>query len=132
MINVCAIVGRLAKDPELKQTQSGVAYTVITVAVERPYAGEGKEKQTDFIDCRAWRGTAEFIAKWFKKGSWIGLDGSINVDNYEAQDGTKRRFYYLNVRQASFVGSNKEAGSEKPASDAPEGFTKIKDEDIPF
>lgn len=130
MINSCTFVGRLVKDPEVKQTQSGVSYVMFAIAVERSYAAEGKERETDFIDCRAWRGTADFIGKWFKQGSWIGVEGEMQTSTYEAQDGLKRKSVFCQVRQASFVGSAQK--SEKPSQAAPEGFQPLNDDDIPF
>lgn len=128
MINSCVFAGRLAKDPELKQTQSGVSYAQFTLAVERNYAVEGKDRETDFIDCRAWRGTADFIGKWFHKGSWIGVEGEMQTNMYEAQDGSKRKSVYCQVRQASFVGSREKAEDSQVA---PEGFTRLPD-NVPF
>lgn len=138
MINNLVLVGRLTKDPEGRQTQSGVSYANFTVAVERSYSGEGKERETDFIDCRAWRGAAEFVTKWFKKGSWIGVEGELQTSNYEAQDGSKRKAVYCQVRQISFVGAAQKDGTgqqaPKPAADpAPvDGFARMTDDDIPF
>ena len=128
MINNCVFAGRMAKDPELKQTQSGVSYAQFTLAVERNYAAEGKDRETDFIDCRAWRGTADFIGRWFHKGSWIGVEGEMQTNMYEAQDGSKRKSVYCQVRQASFVGPREKA---KDSQAATEGFTQLPD-DVPF
>lgn len=137
MINNSVLVGRLVKDPELKQTQSGVSYVNITLAVERSYAAEGKDRETDFIDCRAWRNTAEFIAKWFTKGSWIGVEGEIQTNNYEGQDGVKRKAVYIQIRQVSFVGSaQKQNGQQAEQQTGPaapvDGFARLTDDDIPF
>lgn len=129
MINNCVFAGRLAKDPEMRETQSGVSYVQFTMAVERNYAAEGKDRETDFIDCRAWRGTAEFIGRWFKKGSWIGVEGEMQTNMYEAQDGTKRKTVYCQVRQASFVGPMQRQENENKAP--VEGFTKM-DDNTPF
>ena len=132
MVNNCTFVGRLAKDPEIKSTQSGVHYANFTLAIERSYAAEGKERETDWIDCRAWRTSADFIGKYFRKGSWISVEGEMQTSNYEAQDGTKRKLTYCQVRQAGFVGAKQSTEGEKQGAAAPvEGFSAI-DDDVPF
>lgn len=134
MINNLVLVGRMAKDAEVKQTQSGVTYANFSIAVERSYAAEGRERETDFIDCRAWRNTAEFVGKWFKKGSWIGIEGELQTNTYEGQDGVKRKAVYCQVRQVSFVGAaQRNTENTQPEQAAPvAGFTKLNDDDIPF
>ena len=79
MINCAIIMGRLTSDPELKTTPSGVSVTTFSVAVERNYAPQGQERQTDFINVVAWRQTAEFVTKWFRKGQMIAVQGSIQT-----------------------------------------------------
>ena len=91
MINCAVITGRLTADAELKSTASGVSVTSFTVAVDRNYQKQGEEKQTDFITVVAWRNTAEFISKYFKKGSMIAVQGSIQTRNYEDKNGNKRK-----------------------------------------
>lgn len=108
MLNNCSFTGRFVKDPESKSTQSGVTYVNFTLAVERNYAPEGGERITDFIDFKAWRGTAEFICKWFKKGSWVAVDGELQTSSYETEDGSKRKSVYVLARNVSFVGSAKD------------------------
>ena len=134
MINNCVFVGRFVKDPEIKSTQSGVKYALFTLAIERNYAPEGGERETDFIDFRAWRGTAEFIGKWFHKGSWLGVEGELQTSSYEAEDGSKRKSVYCLVKQASFVGSKSGDSPEaKPTSTdvKPEDFEEA-NEEVPF
>lgn len=140
MINNCTFVGRMVKDPELKRTQSDVPYVMFTIAVERSYVAKGEERETDFIDCRAWRGTAEFVAKYFPKGSWIALEGELQTNMYEAQDGSKRKAYYIQCRQVSFAGSaqRQTQATAKPESLPPMHTEQgsmpelIPDDDIPF
>ena len=79
MLNVVALLGRLTADPELRKTPNGVSVTTFTVAVNRSYVKQGGERQTDFIDVVAWRSTAEFITKYFKKGQMIAVQGSIQT-----------------------------------------------------
>ena len=91
MLNVCIIMGRLTRDPELRRTNSGKPVASFTVAVDRDYAPEGQEKETDFIDCVAWNGTAEFVDKYFKKGSMIVVNGRLQLRSWTDKDGNKRR-----------------------------------------
>ncbi len=91
MLNVAIIMGRLTRDPELRRTGSGTAMASFTVAVDRDFASDGQEKETDFIDCVAWRGTAEFVEKYFKKGSMIALKGRLQIRSWTDKDGNKRR-----------------------------------------
>jgi single-strand DNA-binding protein len=79
MLNDIALLGRLTRDPELRRTGSGIAVANFTIAVERDYAGPNKEKETDFIDCVAWRNTGEFICKYFAKGSLIAVRGRLEI-----------------------------------------------------
>ena len=90
MVNCAVIMGRLVANPELRATRnSGVSVTSITVAVDRKFSGE--DKQADFIDVIAWRGTAEFICKYFRKGSMIAIQGYIQTRMYEDKNGNKRK-----------------------------------------
>ena len=90
MLNVCIIMGRLTRDPELRRTNSGKPVVSFTVAVDRDFAPEGQEKETDFIDCVAWNGTAEFVDKYFKKGSMIVVNGRLQLRKWTDKDGNKR------------------------------------------
>jgi single-strand DNA-binding protein len=92
MLNKVILIGRLATDPELKYTPSGVAVTSFRIAVDRPFTPkEGGEKETDFIDIVAWRQSAEFAANYLNKGRLVAVDGRLQIRNWVAQDGTKRR-----------------------------------------
>lgn len=104
-LNVSAIMGRICADPEVRQTPSGVSVCRFTVAVDRNYTKQGEERQADFIDCLAWRNTAEFIGKYFSKGSSIAVQGSIQTGSYE-KDGIKRRTFEILVDNVSFCGSS--------------------------
>lgn len=99
MYNRIILVGRLTKDPELKNTQSGVTMCRFSIAVDRAYS-KGQEKQTDFIDITAWRQTAEFVAKYFSKGRVILVEGKLQNNNYTDQNGVK---HYQNVVVADSV-----------------------------
>ena len=92
MLNHITIMGRLTRDPELRRTGSGVAVASFTVAVDRDFGGrDGGEKETDFIDCVAWRQTGEFVSKYFTKGSMIVVSGRLQIRNWNDKDGNKRR-----------------------------------------
>ena len=92
MLNHITIMGRLTRDPELRRTGTGVAVASFTVAVDRDFGGrEGGEKETDFIDCVAWRQTGEFVSKYFTKGSMIVVSGRLQIRSWTDKDGNKRR-----------------------------------------
>ena len=92
MLNHITIMGRLTRDPELRRTGSGIAVASFTVAVDRDFGGrEGGERETDFIDCVAWRQTGEFVSKYFTKGSMIVVSGRLQIRGWTDKDGNKRR-----------------------------------------
>jgi single-strand DNA-binding protein len=92
MLNHITIMGRLTRDPELRRTGSGTAVANFTVAVDRDFGGrEGGEKETDFIDCVAWRQTGEFVSKYFTKGRMIVVSGRLQIRSWNDKDGNKRR-----------------------------------------
>ena len=114
MINNVVLMGRLVQAPELKQTASGVSVTSFTLAVERSFVKQGEERQTDFINCVAWRQTAKFITSYFRKGQMIAVTGSIQTRNYEDKSGNKRVATDVVVANASFCGSKNETGASAP------------------
>ena len=131
MLNVAIIMGRLTRDPELRRTNSGKPVAGFTVAVDRDYAPEGQEKETDFIDCVAWNGTAEFVEKYFKKGSMIVVSGRLQLRNWTDKEGNKRRTaeilastVYFGESKKSQEGSNQSYGQNAyPGSNsAPSGY----------
>ena len=130
MLNVAVIMGRLTADPELRHTASGITVTTFTVAVDRSYAKAGTERQTDFIDVVAWRQTAEFVCKYFQKGSMIAVTGSIQVRNYEDKQGNKRKAVEIQANEVSFTGSKRKSGSASgsyapsPAPSQPAAFNE--------
>lgn len=110
MLNHITIMGRLTRDPELRRTNSGTAVASFTVAVDRGFGKDG-EKQTDFIDCVAWRQTGEFVSKYFAKGRMIVVDGRLELRDWTDKDGNKRRNAEINVFSAYF-GDSKKDGTE--------------------
>lgn len=108
MINNAVIMGRICHDLELRTTASNTSVTNFTVAVDRNYQKQGEEKQTDFIDVVCWRGTADFVCRYFKKGSMIAVQGSIQTRNYEDKNGNKRTAVEIVADNVSFCGSKGE------------------------
>ncbi|MBS7361189.1 MAG: single-stranded DNA-binding protein [Clostridia bacterium] len=125
MLNTAIIMGRLTADPELRTTNTGIAVTTFTVAVDRRYQKAGEEKQTDFINVVAWRQTAEFVSRYFQKGSMIAVRGSIQTRRYEDNNGNKRTAVEIVADEVSFCGSKAETGTgsrqvmEQPARTQP-------------
>ena len=92
MLNHIVIMGRLTRDPELRRTGTGIAVASFSVAVDRDFGGrDGGERETDFIDCVAWRSTGEFVSKYFTKGSMIVVSGRLQIRNWNDKEGNKRR-----------------------------------------
>ena len=111
MLNHITIMGRLVRDPELRRTGSGIAVTSFTVAVDRDFGGrDGGEKETDFIDCVAWRQTGEFVSKYFTKGSMIVVSGRLQIRNWNDKDGNKRRSAEV-VADNVYFGDSKRDGA---------------------
>lgn len=117
MINTVALMGRLTYDPELRSTPSGVSVIRFQVACDRNYQKSGEDRQADFIDCVAWRQTAEFISRYFRKGSMIAVEGSIQTSNYTDKDGNKRKQVEVVANNVSFCGSKAESGMDAPRSE---------------
>jgi single-strand DNA-binding protein len=150
MLNVVAIMGRLVADPELRKTPNDVSTTTFTIACDRNYVKPGTERQTDFIDVVAWRSSAEFVCKYFRKGQLIAVNGSLQTRTYE-KDGVKRKVYEIVADNLHFADSKGSSGSSgtapsmsasRPAIEAEpvsyssgeaEDFSVIDDsEDLPF
>lgn len=107
MINNATLMGRLTADPVLRTTNNGTSVTSFSIAVDRKYTPTGQERQTDFIDCVAWRSTAEFINRYFNKGSMIALEGEIQTRTWEDNNGNKRKAVEVVVSNVSFCGDKK-------------------------
>lgn len=135
-MNVVNLIGRLTATPELKTTQKGVSVTSFTLAVDRAYTPKGEEKQTDFIKCVAWRGTADFITRYFDKGNRIAVNGSLQQRNYTAKDGSNQTVYEVVVDNAYFCETKQAAPSVLHESEEPsvtDGYEEITtSDDLPF
>lgn len=136
-INKVILGGRLTADVELKQTQSGVSVCSFSLAVNRKFQREG-EQQSDFINCVAWRQTAEFISRYFKKGSSLCIVGNIQTRSWTDNNGQKRFATEVIVDEALFVDSKSDGGQAPAGGYIPEAYTapsfeEIKgDDDLPF
>ena len=115
MLNQIVLMGRLTRDPELRRTGSGVAVASFTLAVDRDYAAQGQEKETDFVDIVAWRNTAEFVSKYFTKGRMAVVTGRLQIRNWQDKEGNKRR-------SAEVVADNVYFGDSKRDGTASGGF----------
>ncbi len=154
MLNHIVIMGRLTRDPELRRTGSGIAVASFSVAVDRDFGGrDGGERETDFIDCVAWRNTGEFISKYFTKGSMIVVSGRLQIRSWTDKDGNKRRTAEV-VADNVYFGESKRSGDSgnysansysapaspsygsyaAPATPAASDFAMLEDDDaqLPF
>jgi len=160
-MNKIILVGRLTRDPEVRSTSAGFATANFTVAVSRNFKNKDGNYDADFLPCVAFRNTADFVSKHFKKGNLIGVEGRVQTRNYDAQDGTKRYVTEVVVENIEFVGGKNESSSSEynnssdsayidtpsqapidtmpeydiPASDPYENYDKevsLSDNDLPF
>ena len=145
MLNRIIIMGRFVRDPELKHTQSGVLVTSFTLAVDRDFKDQQSgERGTDFIDCIAWRGTAEFVCKYFAKGRMAVAEGRLQVREWKDRDGNNRRSVEVVAENVYFGDSKRDGNSVNAATNydpslvapgyGPNDFKEINDEggDLPF
>lgn len=147
-MNKAILVGNLTRDPEVRNTPSGVSCTTFTVACNRRFVNQQGVREADFINCVAWRQNADFVARYLTKGSKVAVEGSIQTRSYDAQDGTKRHVTEIVVDSVESVGSRGEAPRPRdeaplppvpPAGNpgagsgsAPGGFTEVEDDELPF
>ena len=129
-MNKIFLIGNLTRDPELSETNSGISVCRISIAVNRRRTGDG-EPQTDFFNVTAWRGLADNVAKYCKKGNKIAVSGSIQIRQYEAQDGTKRTVVDVVAEDVEFL-TPKPQESEAPPKKKPAMEAFEDDSDIPF
>ena len=152
MLNHIVLMGRLTRDPELRRTGSGIAVASFTLAVDRDFAAQGAEKETDFVDIVAWRNTAEFVSRYFTKGRMAVVSGRLQIRNWTDKEGNKRRSAEV-VADNVYFGEAKRDGTaaggfdqtpsypqapayQAPAASAPSasGFSMLEDDDseLPF
>ena len=153
-MNKAILVGNLTRDPESRTTPSGVSCVTFTVACQRRFVNQQGVREADFINCVAWRQTADFVSRYFTKGSRIGVEGTIQTRSYDAQDGSKRYVTEVVVDNVEFVGGR--GDSSRPRDDVPPppdpmggstgntsfnggasagnggGFTEVEDDELPF
>ncbi len=128
MFNLVVLTGRLTADPELKTTQSGVSVTSFSIAVQRR-CKSGEEAQTDFINIVAWRQTAEFVTKHFRKGNMIGIEGSIQTRKYTDKNGNNRVVFEVIANNVQFAESKTATSQENTNS---EDLGDVSDDDLTF
>ena len=143
MFNIVVLTGRLTADPELKTTQSGLSVTSFSIAVDRRF-GSGEERQTDFINIVSWRQLAEFVAKYFKKGNLIGIEGSIQTRKYTDKNGNNRTAFEVVANNVQFVETKRDSAPSATEDNAPAAsfsnaganefadLGDISDDDLPF
>ena len=147
MLNSIVLMGRLVADPELRTTTTGRSVCSFRIAVDRSFVRAGEQRQADFIPVVVWEKTAEFVSRYFSKGSMIAVQGQLQSRQYEDNTGAKRTAYEVVAREVSFCGSKAEAGTTNNAFSAPAASTPAPayqtaapsdfeeitdDEDLPF
>lgn len=133
MLNRIVLMGRLTKKPELRRTQSGVAVTSFSLAVERDYKSQSGERETDFIDVVAWRSTAEFAAKYLDKGRMAAVTGSLQGRSWKDKDGNKRRSMEVMADRIYFADSKREEPTGRGVDVSADDFQEVEDDgDLPF
>ena len=133
MLNSVILMGRLTANPELRHTPNDIAVTSFTLAVDRGYAKAGAERVTDFIDIVAWRNTAEFVSKYFRKGQLVAVEGSIQTRSYQDKEGNKRKAFEVVASQVHFAEPKRDTNNSRtaPLSDNKSEEIALED-DLPF
>lgn len=129
MLNRTIIMGRLTKDPELRRTKSGVSVASFTLAVDRDFKASDGTRETDFIDCVAWRNSAEFVCKYFSKGQLAVVDGRLQIQNWTDQEGNNRRNAQVVVDSVYFSDSKRRINQQEDPEYQTSGFEETDDED---
>jgi len=139
-MNRIILVGRMTKDPDLRATETGISVCNFTVACDRKFVKQGEERKADFINCVAWRQSGEAIAKYFKKGDRIALDGSLQVEQYTDTEGKNRYISKVVVDQWEFAQNKTENATQgnfaplmsEPTQNSFDYFTPVEEDDLPF
>lgn len=134
MLNQLNLMGRLTADPEIKTTTTGKSVVSFTLAVDRDHTPSGEERKTDFVNCVAWNGTAEFISKYFRKGKLMAVAARLQSRQYENTEGKKITVWEALVSNAYFGGDKTESSPNIGYSDSSQNYTEIDgdDGDLPF
>lgn len=135
MLNHIVLMGRLTRDPELRRTGSGVAVASFTLAVDRDYAAQGAEKETDFVDIVAWRNTAEFVSKYFAKGRMAVVTGRLQIRNWQDKEGNKRRSAEVVADNVYFGDSkrdNADGGSFNQSQGYAQSFNQVPQQQLAY
>lgn len=114
MLNMVALTGRFGADPEIRSTQSGTSVCSFRLAVDRSYVSKDQQRETDWISCVAWRGTADFIGKYFHKGDMIAVQGRLQAREYDDKDGNRRYVTEVVVSEVNFCGSRRAETAQEP------------------
>lgn len=133
MLNRIVLMGRMVRDPEMRSTQNGVSVIRFTIAVDRDFKSRGsEEKEVDFIDVVAWRQTAEFVSRYFTKGSMMAVEGRLQLRDWKDREGNSRRSAEVLAENVYFGGA-KTGGAQQPTQPASE-WTELSDDDgeLPF
>lgn len=133
-MNSVNLIGRLCADPEARMTQSGVKVCKLRLAVQRDFKNQDGEYEADFINCVAWRSTADFIEKYFVKGQGIGVTGKLQTRSWEDESGNKRYATEVVIENATFTEARRKAVQQAQQQNPPMGFavTDEEDDDLPF
>lgn len=129
MLNKITVMGRLTRDPELRRTNSGTAVTSFTIACERDFKADNGEREADFIECVAWRNTAEFVSKYFTKGRMAVVSGRLQTRTWTDKDGNKRKASEIVAESVYFGDSKREGLAPQSYSELPESFAALPDDD---
>lgn len=129
MLNHIVLMGRLTRDPELRRTGSGTAVASFSLAVERDYAPQGQDRETDFIDVVAWRSTAEFVDKYFTKGQMAVVSGRLQIRSWTDKEGNKRRTAEVVADNVYFGEPKRDGQPEKASAAPPQDFALLEDDD---
>ena len=134
MLNTISIMGRFTRDPELRYTSAGTPIASFTLAVDRDYSGADGEKKTDFIDCVAFKGTAEFVSKHFAKGTMAVVNGRLQFRDWQDRDGNNRRNAEILVENIYFGERKQQGAVDVAAEDYTEVFEELDEDDgeLPF
>ncbi len=128
MLNKVILIGRLVADPQLRYTQTGIAVTNFTLAVDRPFVSQGGEREADFIDIVTWRKQAEVCANHLSKGRLVAIEGRLQIRSYDDQNGVRRKASEIVADNVRFLDRARDSGSDESADGPPEPEF----DDIPF